>query len=238
MKNGDCFHFKQFDVCHSNCAMKVGTDGVLLGVLAYIPASNDNELTVLDIGTGSGLISLMLAQRCENAHIVGLDIDGYAVQQAHENFLASPWHNRLTALQGDVRTWNDGKFRLIISNPPFYSSAPTMNDEARRMARVNETLSFKELIQAAVRLLTNDGIFQVIIPFDEVEHFRITAWQEGLFLWKQTNVKTKEIKPYKRAVLTFGRESKETVYETLCLMDSEGNRSAEYAKLTEGFYVK
>lgn len=233
----DSFHFKQFDICHKGCAMKVGTDGVLLGVLSELPLHMDC-LDILDLGTGSGLIALMLAQRCRNARITGIDIDSDAVKQAFENFQSSPWRERLYAECCDVRIWQHYPFDVIVSNPPFFDSAPIMYDTARRTARISDQLSFPELVKSTVRLLKKQGLFQIIVPHSSVEELRMLAWEEGMDLKKQIDIVTKEGKPCKRSILVFQRNIQSAEYKTFFLMKSDGSRSDEYSVATSDFYIK
>ena len=149
-----CFQFKKFDVCHDRCAMKVGTDGVLLGAWANVQCAD----SVLDVGTGSGLIALMIAQRNPLCKITGIDIDQSAALQASENFRRSLWQDRLESVCVDFCKYDSPKkFDLIISNPPFYAGGEYWGNVARRRARSEDTLSFENLISSVVRMLHLDG---------------------------------------------------------------------------------
>lgn len=151
------FKFKQFTVFHDRCAMKVGTDGVLLGAWVQV----DTAKRVLDIGTGTGLIALMVAQRSA-ACVVGTDIDGEAVEQAMENVNASPWKNRICICRKDVMQMNGeeyGSFDVIVSNPPYFVEEVRCLDERRDTARHTGNLTFGNLLTAVEKLLTEDGVF-------------------------------------------------------------------------------
>ncbi|MEE0972800.1 MAG: methyltransferase, partial [Paludibacteraceae bacterium] len=154
------FRFKQFTVYQDRCAMKVGTDGVLLGVLADVSKAT----RILDIGTGTGLIALMLAQRQKDAHVDAIEIDEQAAQQAQENIAQSPFcyiHVHTTALQAYNSTQ---PYDLIVSNPPYFVDSLKAPNAARNLARHTDSLSFADLLQGAERLLHNDGCFWVILP--------------------------------------------------------------------------
>ena len=159
------FRFRQFTVWHDRCAMKVGTDGVLLGAWA----GQGRPGKILDIGTGSGLIALMLAQRFPEALITGIEPDAEAAAQAGENFLCSPWHDRLavsTATLQDFTSGAAGKetFDLIVSNPPFYDSTLLNPDARRSAARHTATLPYSELMHCASALMTGTSELDIIIP--------------------------------------------------------------------------
>lgn len=230
---GSTFRFKQFEVCHSGSAMKVGTDGVLLGALASVV-----EGRVLDVGTGSGLIALMIAQRC-HAEITGIDIDERAVAQAAANFCRSPWPDRLKAALADATCYDPPeRYELIVSNPPYYEHSQTLPDAGRALARTTAMLPYEQLVAAAARLLTPEGCFQVILPYAAAEKFTYLCWLQNLNLQGQTDIRTKVSKPPKRAILTFGREARQTARRELCLIDADGQRSAAYRSLTDDFYIK
>ena len=170
------FQFKQFFVRHDRCAMKVGTDGVLLGCWSGYDAAAAGSPTIphryhyarcLDIGTGSGLIALMLAQRFPDALIDAIDIDKAAVEQAAENFAASPWSDRLHAYCAKLQEWsivNSQLYSLIVSNPPYFQNSLKNPDKGRQTARHTDTLSFSELIHHSTRLLSENGILALILP--------------------------------------------------------------------------
>lgn len=236
----DGFQFKQFYVRHDRCAMKVGTDGVLLGALAEA----DGLRCALDIGCGSGLIALMLAQRFPLLRVRAIDIDAEAAAQAQANFNNSPWSDRLTALCADIRTSSNdaamvATLDLIVSNPPFYDHSPNASSGVRDAARRADTLSYQELARAASRLLNESGRFEVILPYERSEEFIHTCWLCGLQHCARTDVRTKETKPLKRSVLSFikGDMPHPVEAKTLTLMDADGARAEQYRELCRDFYL-
>lgn len=230
--SSDIFRFKQFVVRQSDSAMKVGTDGVLLG--AWSTAS---EKRILDVGTGTGLIALMLAQRTE-ANIIGVEIDRQAACEAKSNFEQSPWSSRLHVVCADVRQYHFGPpFDLIVCNPPFYAHSQASSSLARDRARSGETLSLSQLIQFASHHLNTQGRLEVILPAQIAEQFRLDCWTQGLFLMRQTQVITCPGKSPKRSLMSFGLVEMTVQRDTLCLLDSEGRRTAQYQALTTDFYL-
>lgn len=229
----DTFHFRQFDVVQQHCAMKVGTDGVLLGALAA-PVGR----RILDIGTGSGVVALMMAQRCD-AEIWGVELDEGAVADAEENFSQSPWAGRLHAVLSDLNIYEPQvTFDFIVSNPPFYRHSPQSSSAARTAARSAHALPYGLLARWSAAHLSKEGRLQVILPFSEAERFRMTCWEAGLHLTHQTDVRTKTGKPLTRAVQTFALRPQPSQREELCLLNDDGTRSEAYRKLTEAFYLK
>ena len=250
------FHFKHFSVCQDRCAMRVGTDGVLLGALAMlnVQCSMNN---VLDIGTGTGLIALMVAQRNPHARIVGIDIDPDAAAQAADNFAASPWGDRLTAVCADINgvkldlDLDSGiipvnvQFDNILCNPPFYANSPAAATSARDTARRTDTLSHEQLAECASRLLADDGLFEVILPYDVASDFIHLCWLHDLHLVRRIDIRTKPAKPFTRVVLSFAKAAHQTALRTQgCYTDSQfsiltadSSPSDEYRALTADFYL-
>jgi len=234
------FRFKQFFVEDDRCAMKVGTDGVLLG--AWAPSHSPR--TILDIGTGSGLIALMLAQRCPAAHIDAIDIDPAAVEQAKENFGYSPFSHQLSACCTSLQAWNtnDRYYDLIVSNPPYFRNSLKNPDKGREQARHSDTLSYEELITHSVRLLSANGRLALILPAEAETEISTIASAAGLTLARVTRVYSKESKPLRRVLMAFevtkSRDHEITPIEsTLVLEDDKGGRSAAYSELTKDFYL-
>ena len=229
----DSFQFKQFIIKQDRCAMKVGTDGVLLGAW-----SEAGGTKILDIGTGTGLVALMMAQRSD-AEIIGIDIDEQAARQAQENFEASPWKLRLRALCGDINLFETRQtFDEIVSNPPYFENSPVTTNAQRNMARNGMMLGYEQLIQAVNRLLSDNGIFEVIIPSQFSDDFDYKCWQHNLFLYRKTLVRTKPDKPVKRILMAFGRKQTEVRQDELCLMDIQNKRTPAYNDLTSDYYFK
>ncbi|WP_417350899.1 tRNA1(Val) (adenine(37)-N6)-methyltransferase [Flavobacterium alkalisoli] len=233
------FQFKQFTIQQDKCAMKVGTDGVLLG--AWAPVVN-NPFSILDIGAGTGLIALMLAQRSNAEQIDAIEIDDDAYEQAVENFEESPWGDRLfcyhAGLDEFVEEMEDEEYDIIVSNPPFYTENYSSGNEQRDKARFTESLPFKELIEAAAMLLSENGIFSVIIPFKEEEKFKAIAAEFGLYPAKITRVKGTPETEIKRSLLAFIRQQTETVIDELTIETARHQYTSEYTALTKDFYLK
>ena len=233
------FRFKQFTIEDELCGMKVGTDGVLLG--AWAPA--DDSSRVLDVGTGSGLIALMLAQRCPKAKITAIDIDPSAAQQAAKNFATSPWSERLTAGHCSLQAFastpeNNHAYQLIVSNPPYFADSLKNPDAGRKTARHTDSLSFAELIDGCCRLLTDDGTLAFILPADEEAQLLGLAAQHKLIPYHITRVRTRTGKPVKRVMIAWSFKEKDCLTEELELIDASGTpRSAAYQNLCKEFYL-
>lgn len=220
---------------HDRCAMKVGTDGVLLGSWTQV---NDAR-TALDVGCGTGLIALMLAQRNGNLNIIGIDIDDEAVEQARENVWESPWSARIRIEKHDFNEVfpSEDQFDLIVSNPPFYTEDTTCPDGSRQKARHATSLPIETMMKQASRLLTQEGRLTLIVPYSAATDVIGEAVMNNLYLSRRTDVKTTPTKTAKRTMLEFSRKTQPTVYDTLTLKDKEGNMSDEYRALTEDFYL-
>ena len=254
------FTFKQFAICQERCAMKVGTDGVLLGAWARVGHCQ----RILDMGTGTGLVALMAAQR-SMADIVAIDLDVDAVAQATENVVASPWANRIHVVEADARTIHNSQFThpeanfdfvnqnshlssfnsplsslfdAILCNPPFFENALKSPDAARTMARHTDTLSFDELTRSAARLLTPEGELSVIIPYDRAHDMTVSAACCGLFATRQTIVVPVEGGKPKRILMAFTREGAAHKAETLYIHDAQRHYTGDYIRLVEDFYLK
>ncbi|MGN0234773.1 MAG: tRNA1(Val) (adenine(37)-N6)-methyltransferase [Paludibacteraceae bacterium] len=233
------FRFRQFTVWHDRCAMKVGTDGVLLGAWAGDTGSPAVR-RVLDVGTGSGLVALMLAQRFPDALVEGIDIDPSAVGQAEENFLRSPFAERLQARCCPLQQWQtDGKYDLIASNPPYFSNALLCPDDTRTRARHNNMLPFADLLAHSDRLLADGGTLALVLPADAETEILAQARLLRLSCVRLCRVHTAAAKPAKRILLAFakGNRSATLVPETLCLSEKGEPRSAAYSALTRDFYL-
>ena len=217
--------------------MKVGTDGVLLGAWAGVRPS---DRRMLDIGTGTGLIALMLAQRAPEASVIGVDIDDVA--QARENADASPWGDRVAFERCPVQEFAAPEtFDLIVSNPPFFVDSLTCPDEGRTAARHAVHLPFDELRDAVLRLLAPAGRFAVILPTPEAARF-LTACAGRLALTRRTDVRTTPRHPAKRALMEFSRAgAADAAPETSELTVGTGRHECytlEYRALTRDFYLK
>ena len=218
------FQFKQFTIEQELCAMKVGTDGVLLGAWAK------GGPRILDIGTGTGIIALMMAQRYPEAQVTAIDIDEGAVRQAEQNVSKSPFLGRISVLQQAVQE-HLGEYESIVSNPPFFIDSLQAPDEQRNLARHTATLSYAELMKAAYRLLADNGEFSVVIPFDYRRRMEDEAVFVGFFPSRVCGVKTTERKPVKRYLLAFRKHPCPCHKEQLTL------GSEDYQALTSAFYL-
>jgi tRNA1Val (adenine37-N6)-methyltransferase len=218
--------------------MKVGTDGVLLG--AWTPLIN-NPYNILDIGTGTGIIALMLAQRSNAEQIDAIEIDDNAYEQATENFENSPWNDRLYCYHAGLDEFVDEVeevFDLVVSNPPFYTEDYKSGNEQRDMARFTDSLSFEELIEAADFFLSDNGIFSVIIPYKEEEKFISLCKERNLFPLKITRVKGTPTAEIKRSLLAFTRIEQTPHIDELVIEISRHQYTSQYIELTKGFYLK
>ena len=227
------FRFKQFEIEQDRCAMKVGTDGVLLGAWAQ------GGRRILDIGSGTGLISLMMAQRFPEAEVVGIDMDADACGQARENVMTSPFRDRVEIECCRLQDFGaDGTFDAIVSNPPFFVDSLKNPDSKRTMARHTDSLPFRDLFAGVKRLLSDDGVFSAIVPVEVVEQFVAESCMLGFYLIKKCGVKTVERKQPKRFMLSFAKHRISPYEEHVeTMMDSQGNRSKWYKKITEEFYL-
>ena len=231
----EVFRFKQFEVQQQRSAMKVGTDGVLIGAWASVRPA---DRAVLDIGTGTGLIALMLAQRNTEAKVVGVEIDADSAAQARENVEQSPWSERIEIAECAVQEFaTEQKFDLIVSNPPFFVDSLKCPDESRSKARHTDTLSFADLMRAVTRLLAPDGRFAVIVP---AEAAMSVVAAGNLHLVRRCDVRTKPKGQPKRVMLEFSlRFEGAALREELTIGDgTNGGYSAEYKALTRDFYLK
>lgn len=231
------FTFKQFFVAHDRCAMKVGTDGVLLG--AWAPVSPAKY--ALDIGSGSGLIALMLAQRNTQLHIDAVELDADAASQAHENFNASPWSDRLQVFHQDIITFSEQPHRqydLIVSNPPYFEPAVACRDEQRDQARYTRTLNHQVLLDSAKRCLAPEGIFCLVLPYDVGEKVEDMALTSGWSLAYRVQVQDKLHTPYHRMLLGLAQKEMETEISSLTLKQQEGSYTHEFIALIQPFYLK
>ncbi len=233
------FQFKQFSVNQDKCAMKIGSDGVLLG--AWCPVDN-NPFSVLDIGAGTGVLSLMLAQRSNAQQIDALEIDEDAYEQCVENFENSIWSDRLFCFHAGLDEFIDepeDEYDIIISNPPFYSEDYKTDNSQRDLARFQDALPFEDLIEAADLLLSENGIFAVIIPFKEEEKFIDLCAEVELYPIKITRVKGSHTTPIVRSLLAFKRyELSVLTADELVIEINRHEYTDEYINLTKDFYLK
>ena len=236
MANG-YFQFKQFTVHQQHCAMKVGTDGTLLGAWAL---ASESPCRILDIGTGTGLIALMMAQRYPQAKVTAIDIDDGAVRQAKENVSASPFADRINVIKADVLTVEEEeKYDSIVCNPPFFEDSLTCPDPQRTEARHTVSLGYRQLMEAAFRLLKDDGHFSLIIPSDCRERLESEAHLRGFFLSRVCSIQTTPKKAPKRYMIELSKQPVNEVDTTNGILESSPQvRSDWYQELTKEFYIK
>lgn len=236
----DYFSFKQFTIHQDRCAMKVGTDGVLLGVL--VPTIDSGR--ILDIGTGTGLVGIMLSQRCPQAMVTGVELDANAAKQAEENATSTGWKIKIInkSIQ-DFSSQCEEKFDLIVSNPPYFINSLKAPEKNRNTARHTDELSFEELIESAEKLLSEEGKFSVIIPYSEEENFIGIANKRNLIAESSVRIIPKVGKDPKRSVITFCRCKNKincniNVTELVIEKEERHCYSDEFKKLTADFYLK
>lgn len=267
MAGEDIMHFKEFSLRQESCGMRIGTDGVLLGSwasLALETSSSSSPLnptktqhssqassanissptTIIDVGTGTGLLTLMLAQRYPSTLLTGVEIEEGASLTARNNVLSSPFSERISIIHDDFAqyalTLPDHSIDLIVSNPPFFPSGVTTRSQEREQARHTETLSARQLFPWAFRLLRPMGRLALITPFDQLDALRIEATAVGLTPHRLTAVVTVEGKAPKRLLSEWKRSNKEDTFcpiTTLSLRTKEGEYTPEYTALTAPFYI-
>ncbi|GGF76202.1 tRNA1(Val) (adenine(37)-N6)-methyltransferase [Wenyingzhuangia marina] len=229
------FRFKQFSVSQEKSAMKVGTDGVLLG--AWSPVKKANN--VLDIGTGTGLIALMLAQRNLEVKIDAIEIEENAFKEAQLNFINTLWSSRLNVFNTSLQSFkNDVQYDLIVSNPPYYTDTYQNEAAERTLARHVDNLSFQDLLYYTSFMLKDNGICTFIIPYVEEQNFINLAKDQGLFISKITRVKGRVELPFKRSLLCFTKELTGCLEDELVIEIDRHVYTQEYIQLTESFYLK
>ena len=246
------FHFKQFDIAQDRCAMKVGTDGVLLGAWAFGQTENPRSaatVRILDIGCGTGLIAIMLAQRfsadgCRQFHIDAVEIDHDAACQAAENAAATPWSAQIAVHPCSLRDFMADApadalpYDFIVTNPPFYNATLKPEDAGRATARHKDALPLREIMQCAKSRLSAEGTLSMIYPTDYDGEVMTEAVLAGLSPMRICNVLTKIGKPAKRRMLEIAHKAIGCETLTLALRDADGQYTAEYRKLTEPFYIR
>lgn len=240
------FKFKQFSIEGGQSGMPVSTDGVLLGAWAFQRSSLSNtpslkQLTVsniLDIGTGTGLLALMCAQRFPTAQIHAIDIDEHAFQAAQINISNSPWSERIAVRQVDVLSITDGiTFDAIICNPPYFKDGEQSQHAQRATARHTDTLEHKRLIDITFQLLSDAGIASFILPITEGEQFIELAKKSGFYLYRLCKVQPTPNKPISRLLFELQKQETDTEHSELIIRDELGYTQA-FTELTRSFYLK
>lgn len=225
------FRFQQFDIQQSKDVFRVGTDGVLLGVLASV----SDAKSALEIGVGSGLISLMLAQRNLELQIDGIDVNPQSVELTQQNFKESPFSERLHVFLSDFNKWKPNrKYDLIFSNPPYFE----INDSEKDvLARQQKELSFSQLVSNASNLLSENGLFSVIIPAESSSEFENLAIENELYLNRKVSIFGIENGPLKRVVLEFSKNKKSMIEQDFIIEKSPRKYSDHYLELTKEFHI-
>lgn len=234
------FQFKQFTVYQDRCAMKVCTDACIQGAFTarYLADKGPGVVSgLLDIGTGTGLLSLLLAQQV-SGHITAVELDEAAYEQASANFAASPWADRMEVRQGDIRAWvGDGCFDFIITNPPFYEEDLKSQDQLRNQAMHATTLNYQELLAAISRLLTADGAFSILLPYRYFGTFRELATGYGLHLTTALHVSQRTGKDYFRSVGIFSRQVREPEIQQMDIYQEQHIYTPSFITLLKDYYL-
>lgn len=230
------FRFKQFAVTDTHCAMKVNTDGVLLA--AWAPATLD-KCRILDVGTGCGVVALIMAQRCPRASVTAIEIDAEAAADCQCNFANSPWADRLTSICADFTDVTDTElFDIIVSNPPFFTETVLAPDAQRATARHARGLSPFSLLEQAANLLTTNGILAMITNVRNEAQIRLQAALSRLYPIRTTYVHTRADKPPRRILWLFARNEAPCVVSNLFLRDNNGQWHADYQQLVNELYLR
>ena len=232
------FQFKQFTIQQDKTAMKVGTDGVLLGAWVGLELS---PFSILDIGAGTGLIALMMAQRSNAELIDAVELNDEAYEQAVGNFENSDWGDRLFCYHASLQEFTDeieDTYDLIISNPPFYTSTYKELPKERAMARHSESLSYNDLLKSVAKLLSKNGSCAFIIPFEETSNFITIAKENNLFPTRICSVKGAEKSPFKRSLIQFSFFEKPIEKSELVIEIERHKYTSEYIALVQDFYLK
>ena len=232
------FKFKQFTIHQDRCAMKVGTDGVLLGAWTSL---ENHPKNILDVGAGTGLLALQMAQRSQAETIDAIELDANAYEQCVENFEASVWADRLFCYHASFQEFveeMDESYDLILSNPPFYTENVSSGDPSRDNARQNETLPFPVLIEGVRSLLSETGEFALIIPKTEEKNVMDLAKEKGLFPNSILGVRGNPTAPIKRSLIQFSFSEKEVSRKELVIETERHTYTEAYSALTKAFYLK
>lgn len=228
----DSFTFRQFTIKQDHCAMKVGTDGVLLACWA------EGGKRILDIGTGTGVIAIAMAQRFADAQIDAIDIDKAACLQATENKNNSSFASRINIIHSDLQSFNqDDKYNSIVCNPPFFIQSLKCPNSQRNTARHTDTLSPRDLFEHAYQLLAPQGVFSIIIPTEQADQFIAESSFVGFFIQRRVRIKTTTHKPAKRLLLSFKKEQVKLFQDSEETLFKSDSKSEWYNRLTADFYL-
>lgn len=238
LKNKKPFKFKQFEIYQDQTAMKIGTDGVLLGAWANVSSAQN----ILDIGTGTGVIAIMAAQRNSTSKIHAIEIDESAFLQASENISNCKWSKRISIQHSSIQEYvmnTSKKYDAIISNPPFFTNGTIPKGSNRENARHTSTLTQNEILHSVSILLNPNGIFSTVQPFIEGGELIKKATAYGLYCTQIVSVKSKKEKPVERLLLQFNKVKKECLKSQLIIQFEQRNDyTAAYINITKEFYLK
>ncbi|MBD1391394.1 methyltransferase [Neiella sp. HB171785] len=233
------FQCKQFYVGHDRCGMKVGTDSLLLG--SWVDLAGVQR--VLDVGTGSGILALMMAQRLADARASGFQVDGVeiepdAAEQAMANFAASPWHHSLMVHKADIHQWQPPQlYDLVISNPPYFSAGQQLDCDKRQQARLQQSLSIGALLELAAGMVHSKAKIALVLPMEKADEVALGAASMGWFIAQQLAIQGRADKPAKRVLLLLQQGTGETEYRSLTIYDQNNQYSQSFKHLTKAFYL-
>jgi tRNA1Val (adenine37-N6)-methyltransferase len=236
--SNDYFQFKQFIIHQDKCSMKVCTDACILGawVADKIYNRQINASSILDIGAGTGLLGLMLAQK-STAKIDAVEIDENAFVQATGNFKQSLWNERLQAFQGDVKNFDSIEYDFIISNPPFYEDDLLSPQQNKNIAKHDESLNFNELLSAIKKLISSSGNFAVLLPYHRINYFEKLAGENYFFLKEKLLIKPTLQHQYFRGILLFNQTESNFSEQELVIKKEDGSYSEEFIQLLKDYYL-
>ena len=233
------FQFKQFAVQQENCAMKVCTDACLFGawVASIIQTKKEALSTILDIGTGTGLLSLMLAQKLQDVRINAIEIDAAAAKQAQENFASSPWFERLQIQHASIQEFGGTQHDFIISNPPFFENDLKSTNTQRNIALHSASLTLEGLLYQIQKHLSSSGSFAVLLPYHRSDYFENLAQQKGLYLQYKVAVKQTPKHPFFRSMLYYATVPSTPQLTEIIIKTSEGLYTEEFSRLLKDYYL-
>jgi tRNA1Val (adenine37-N6)-methyltransferase len=230
------FQFKQFIIHQERCGMKLSTDAVILGALAC----RKSPKKILDVGAGTGVVALMLAQRYPEATVEAVELDESAFEQASDNAALSPWKDRILLIHQafqDYARGNTKSFDLVVSNPPYFPDHIKSQDQQRNLALHNDSLPFDELVKSVADVLSPEGAFWVILPERQMQDLEKLAIAYGLFPFKKVIIKNHPNAPVLRVVAAFNTTSSTTTASTLCIREQDQQYSASYKELLKDFLL-